>query len=243
MNVSIVIPAYNEEKFLPNCLESILKQDEKPDEIIVVDNNSTDKTVEIAKTFPVKLMHEPKQGIIASRNTGLNAASYEIIARIDADTILPSGWIKRLKQDFADPSIIAVSGPVLAYDRIKSPIMKKFFQWLHTTLFFRLTKLTLGHESLFGSNMAIRKELWEKIKSAVCLQDHAVHEDMDIAVHLIPYGKILYDPQLLAFISYRRTKSLSSLFEYTIRWWKTVWHAKTIKPSSDAYTSSPSPKA
>lgn len=243
MKISIIIPAYNEEKFLPKCLESISKQQEKPDEVIVVNNNSTDKTADIAKKFRVTLLHETHQGIIASRNTGLRAASSEIIARIDADTVLPPDWVKKIKQDFIDSSVVAVSGPVLAYDRITSAMLKKFFCWIHTALFFKLTKALLGHDSLFGSNMAFRKVAWDQIKNTACLQDRAVHEDMDIAVHLIPYGKILYDPQLLAYISYRRTKSLSSLFEYTVRWWKTVWHAKTLKISSDVYTSSQFPKA
>ena len=64
MKVSVVIPVYNEKKRIKKCLDSLLSQSEKPDEIIVVDNNSTDSTVSIVRKYKgVNLVHEKKQGI------------------------------------------------------------------------------------------------------------------------------------------------------------------------------------
>ena len=63
MKVSVVIPVYNEEKKISNCLNSLMKQDEKPDEIIVVDNNCIDKTISIVKKYAtVKIIQEKKTG-------------------------------------------------------------------------------------------------------------------------------------------------------------------------------------
>src|SRR5476651_2420897 len=103
--VSVVIPVYNEGKYLAACLDSLMAQKVKADEIIIVDNNSTDDSVEIAKRYPVKVIHEKTQGITPARNSGFNETKYEIIARTDGDTILPVNWIKRIKKTFENSEV------------------------------------------------------------------------------------------------------------------------------------------
>lgn len=102
MKVSVVIPARNEEKYIGKCLQSLLEQEEKADEIIVVDNNSSDKTAEIAKSYGARVIKEKTQGITYARTLGFNSAKFEIIARVDADTTVPKDWILRIKKDFED---------------------------------------------------------------------------------------------------------------------------------------------
>lgn len=87
--ISVIIPAFNEENFLPKCLESLKKQDFKDFEIIVVDNNSKDKTSEISKKFGVKILKEKNQGAAFAREAGFLKARGKIIATTDANTILP----------------------------------------------------------------------------------------------------------------------------------------------------------
>jgi glycosyltransferase involved in cell wall biosynthesis len=91
--ISVIIPAFNEEKFLGNCLFSLKNQDFNDFEIIVVDNNSRDKTSKIAKKFGVKLVSEKNQGAALARNRGAKEAKGEILAFTDADTILPKNWL------------------------------------------------------------------------------------------------------------------------------------------------------
>jgi glycosyltransferase involved in cell wall biosynthesis len=99
LSLSIVIPVYNEQSHLKACLDSIAKQEDYPDEVIVVDNNSTDKTCDIAKSYPfVKLAREKKQGVLSARTKGFNLAKSDFIGRIDADTVLPPTWIKDVKK-------------------------------------------------------------------------------------------------------------------------------------------------
>ena len=88
---SIIIPAYNEEKYLPRTLTSAIEAVDKVEstgEIIVVDNNSTDATAEIARQFNVKVVFEKQNQIARARNTGARIAKGKIFVFLDADTIL-----------------------------------------------------------------------------------------------------------------------------------------------------------
>src|SRR5579871_4048448 len=170
MNLSIIIPAYNEAQYIKGCLESVVNQKEKADEIIVIDNNSTDQTAAIAKQFPeVKVVKEKTQGITWARNKGFNRAQYEIIARTDADTRVPKDWVKRIKKHFINKNVIAVSGPARFYEGL--PNVMQVDEWPSKILFFNLLKQAIQHDTLFGPNMAIRKSVWETVKGEVCIND------------------------------------------------------------------------
>lgn len=224
MSVSVVIPVYNEEAFLGRCLESLSKQSVKPKEIIVVDNNSRDKSMEIAKKYAVKIITESKQGIIFARDAGFNSASGDYIARCDADSMLPPDWIERIEKDFRIPAVVAVTGPCYFYDTKLKTIPQK----IHTEVFFKSHKRIIGYDTLFGSNMALRKSAWDEIKDEVCMDHSKVHEDMDLAGHLSKLGIIKFDVGLLAAISSRRGRSITSMAEYSARWIKSLLHMKKI---------------
>jgi len=189
MRVSVVIPAYNEEKYIGRCFESISLQRELPDEVIVVDNNCTDRTTEIAQKFGARVIKEEKQGMIYARNVGFDSAKYEIIARTDADAILPKDWISKIKEHFKNSDLGALSGPV-AYFNL--PILTQVSRFA-TFVTFETIGLFFGHQMLAGPNMILRKSLWEKVKNNVCMFDKDVHEDFDLSIHLSAITKIKYD--------------------------------------------------
>src|SRR5579883_2638923 len=117
LHISLVIPAYNEEQYLGACLDAVAAQTVMPDEVIVVNNNSTDRTVEIAKEYPfVTLLHEKRPGLRFTRNTGMDAATGDVIGRIDADTTLSPGWCEELHKLFADSAVHAATGSAYYYD-------------------------------------------------------------------------------------------------------------------------------
>src|SRR5436190_15022830 len=117
LTLAIVIPAYNEEDYLSACLDSVNNQSVVPSEVIVVDNNSSDKTAQIAKSYSfVRLVTEEKQGVFWAAQTGFKAAGSDIIGRIDADTILAQDWVEKVLAYMTDSSITAVTGPVNYYD-------------------------------------------------------------------------------------------------------------------------------
>lgn len=203
LTLSIVIPVFNEENQIKSCLESISLQTELPDEVIVVDNNSTDNTVMIAKEFDfVRVVNEMSQGVLFARTAGFNNAKTDIIGRIDAETHLKPGWVKQVKRIFLDEEVCAVSGPVGYHD---AP-----FRRMALFIDKNLRKATwhMGARDnavfLFGSNMAIRKKAWNKVSSKVCMRKD-VHEDIDLAIHLNQIGqKIIFDENLNAMTSSRR---------------------------------------
>jgi len=219
MKISVVIPAYNEEKYLPFCLKNLLSQKFKPYEIIVVNNNSTDKTATIAKKFGAKVVFEEKRGIARARTRGFNEAKGEIIARVDADTRPPRDWLLNIKKYFQKhPDIQALTGPIIFYDL---PFKTTFF----SKLYLKIGKNISGFYYLIGPNMAIKKSAWEKIKNKVCFDDSRVHEDIDLSIHLVKNEfKISYNPYLVNFISGRRIKykPWSFFIEYPIRLIKTL---------------------
>jgi len=221
MKVSVIIPAYNEETRINNCLQSLISQIEKADEIIVIDNNCSDKTVQIAKNFPVRIVKEKKQGMINARNRGFDEAKYDILARTDADTILPSDWIKKIKENFEKEKIDALTGPAIFYDITMNS--KYIFILYHH--FMKL--IQKGKETLSGPNMAISKEIWKKVRNDICLDDKKVHEDIDLAIHINKAGGIIKrDDELLIKASGRRLKSNPASFyiEYPLRLLKTFFN-------------------
>lgn len=203
LTISIVIPVYNEENYLEECLNTIRAQTVQPEAVFVVDNNSTDATTKIAKRFSfVTLLSEKKQGVLFARDRGFNAAKTDIIGRIDADTHLTPDWVETVKKLFVEyPTYSAVNGPVYYYEM---PMSKKNY-WIDHQIRLRLYRGDRGAPFLFGSNSAIRRTEWLEVSKAICRDDRAVHEDLDLAVHLVQQGKsILYDKRLLASTSARR---------------------------------------
>jgi glycosyltransferase involved in cell wall biosynthesis len=201
LTLSIVIPVYNEQDHLKACLDAIAAQTEFPDEVIVVDNNSSDKTLAIAESyFFVDILHEKKQGVMAARTKGFNAAKSDLIGRIDADTILPPNWAKIVRRSMQKTSVAAITGPVNYYDMPFSSSNYRFDHFMRSSIYNWSPKSPF----LFGSNMAIRRSAWRKISPLLCA-DSYMHEDLDLAIHLDRAGhKILYDKKILAGASGRR---------------------------------------
>lgn len=211
MKISVIIPAYNEERYIEKCLQSIANQIEKPNEIIVVDNNCADKTIKIAKEFGARVVKEKKQGMIFARNAGFDAAKYEIIARTDADTILPKDWIARIKKAFEDPELGALSGPTYYYNWKKSERVSH----IPSLILFDSLSLLFRNGCLYGPNMSLRKSVWEKVKQDVCLDDKKVHEDVDLSIHLSKLTKIKFDNKLIVGTMRVRWKQIST--KYAVR--------------------------
>lgn len=216
MKISVVIPAFNEEERIATCLRSLKRQTRQPDEIIVVDNNSDDRTADIAREFGAKVVAERRQGIIPARNTGFNAATGTVIARTDADTKLPPNWLEKIVRQFEkDEGLVALSGTGIYVTKAFNPIINFFW--------FKSNKQLLGHSTLLGPNFAVRKSAWFKVRDEICQDDKKVHEDLDLAIHIGKYGRVMLDQTLIVESSARRLKKPLQFFEYPMKWKNTLF--------------------
>lgn len=108
MKLSIIIPAYNAEAYLPQCLDSILAQEHSGCEVIVVDDGSTDGTATLLERYPdVKVVHQENRGMSTARNRGLDEAQGEYILFVDSDDLLTDGALKALVAEFGGEDILA----------------------------------------------------------------------------------------------------------------------------------------
>lgn len=198
--ISVVIAAYNEEKNLPSCLQSLKDQDFPKDnfEIIVVDNNSTDKTAEIAKSFGAKVLLEKKQGNTFAAKLGMDSASGEIIAMLDADTIADKNWLSEIYKIFQNPKIVAATG--MGYVKSGSKLMD-FFERLFYEYFLKFHYL-IGKPHITGFNLAVRKTAYDKIGGIN--PRFTMSPDIDLGLRIKKEGKVVFDKNMRALTSFRR---------------------------------------
>lgn len=186
--LTVVIPVFNEIELIERCLTAVLKQDEV-DEVIVVDNNSSDGTPEMVAEYArrdgrLRQIHEVRQGVIPARNAGLNAATGELIARIDADSIVSVGWAARIKEFFTDhPEFDVLTGGAFTSDRKEFPTFRLLMKLLSRGAMPEFSE-TRG---LQGSNMAFRRSAWESVRD-VLHDDPDIWEDGDMSIGFIVKG-------------------------------------------------------
>lgn len=217
ITLTLVIPAYNEERYLKACLNSVARQNVMPSEVIVVDNNSSDKTASIAQKYPfAKVLKEARQGKVFARNRGYEAAKSDLIGRIDADTVLSRDWVEIAVDYFSSHAdTAAITGRTRFYD----VHFQKIFLPLHTLIYFSLHKKIAGTEILWGSNMVITNSAWRGVRS-ICNETDDVHEDIDLSICLSSQNKkIVKLERLQAEVSLRRGDlSFSSTKQYLLLW-------------------------
>ena len=153
---SIVIPAFNEEKNIATCLQSIANQSVSKDiyEVIVVDNFSTDRTAEIAKKHNARVVEEKKKGYVNALSTGLNSAANPLIVVTDADSTHNPDWLSSLAEVYKNnPQVGYVTGTMIY-------VPTNFYISLINTI------LNIGSQLInvgCGFHMTFRKEAWKKI--------------------------------------------------------------------------------
>ena len=247
LTVSIVIPAWNEEDRIGDCLVNATRQSQAPLEVLVVDNKSTDRTAAIVQDFidhnpdqHVELLHQDKdQGLIPSRNYGLDRAKGDILGRIDADCMLRPNWVEVVSRTFTeDPDAMGATGPVAYYDMPGKNIGLKGDDTIRKAIY----RADDGQYLLYGSNMALRATAWKAIRNEVC-RDKAdiLHEDVDVSLHLIEQGfKTVYCKDMNAGISARRMDTSFTSFRHYMQRFKNTFdahpqHTREQKPEHTLY--------
>ncbi|WP_196810992.1 glycosyltransferase [Arthrobacter sp. 35W] len=234
-SVSIVIPAYNEESVIRQCLIAAIYQTIPADEIIVVDNKSTDNTANIVKMIqheypesPITLIAQTEaQGLIPTRNFGLNHASGDVLGRIDADSVLEPDWVEEVQKAFMTTGADAFTGPVVYYDMPLRRFGLKADDKMRQ-LMLRLAKHQ--YHFLFGSNMAMRRTAWEAIRNETCLDERdEMHEDIDLSLHLADHElRVQYVPSMVSGMSARRLEDSPRDYRYYVTRFERTYKAHNI---------------
>lgn len=222
---SIIIPAFNEELYLMQCLDSVINQTLQPFEIIVVDNASTDRTAAIAKQYKgVKVLREPQKGTYYARERGFAVAHGTWLVRIDADTMLPPDWLATVRdyiQTHADTQ--ALTGRGVFYD-VPLPT---FAGWLQAAMYQYAQYPAVGSYMLWGAMMAVRRDAWAAVR-ARCHDRPDLDEDIDLSLALIDSGlPIAFVSSLIATASLRRNKTSPIETARYLSSWPKNYYAKS----------------
>jgi len=214
LTVSIVIPVYNEENYLKDCLDSIAEQTVRPLEVFVVDNNSTDLSPKIAASYPfVTLLYEKRQGQVFARSKAFNKAKGDILGCVDADSILPEDWVESMVNRFEDEDVVAVTGDADPYDTPFKSAAGAVFRFYHATV----SCFASGHSMLWGANCAFRRSAWRKIKTQLSYR-RDVWEDYEMSFYLARLGQIVHEPSIKLGCSFRAAhQTLVKQYEYQFR--------------------------
>jgi glycosyltransferase involved in cell wall biosynthesis len=211
MRISFVIPAYNEERRLPQCLSAVERELSRTPcdaEVIVVNNASTDRTGEVARAYAwVRVVDEPRKGLVRARNAGFMASTGELIANIDADTMPPEGWLATVLAEFSkDEGLAALSGPFVYHD------LPPFHRALtHAFYLFGYFSHLANHKifrsgaMLQGGNFIVRRTHLEQAGGF----DTSIEfygEDTDVARRISKVGKVKWTFRLPMHASGRRLK-------------------------------------
>lgn len=217
--VAVVIPCRNDASFLDACLRALAGQTRPADAVIVVDNDSTDDSADVARRHGARVVVEPQHGIWPAAAKGYDEAlGFDIIARLDADSRPHPDWISRIVQAFvSDPHLGVLTGGAEFYG--SSPLVHYLGRHWYIGGGTFWVRQWLGVPLVFGSNFAMRSAVWERIRDRVDRTNPRIHDDLDLTIHLRPADGVRYDPDLRMPVSARPFARPSALAK---RLWRVI---------------------
>ncbi|MEV7630909.1 glycosyltransferase family A protein [Microbacterium sp. NPDC089318] len=188
MRLTVVIPVRDDEELLARCLSALRGQTRPADEVIVVDNASTDASAAVAASGGARVVHCAEIGIPAAAAAGYDAATGDLVLRLDADCVPPPDWVQRAESLFARSHVlIAATGRARFID---GPRALRWTTAVYLGAYRIAGGAALGHRPLFGSNLAFRTDAWRAVRAQVHRHDAETHDDMDLSFHLGELGAI-----------------------------------------------------
>lgn len=232
--ISVIIPVKNEAEKIERCLEAVFNQTIKPFEVIVVDGHSTDKTVENARKFPVKILYEDYGTVGGARQVGVENAEGDFIAFTDADCIPEKDWLENLIKEF-DDGIVGVGGGTKnigkgLWEKSIALALDSFLGSANSVQ-DRVFKEKRFVKSISGCNSMYRKE--DLIKVGGFNVGLSINEETELNRRLTKLGKLLYTPN--AIVLHNQSRKLRDfakrmyLFGYG-RGKNRLWDLQVIPP-------------
>jgi glycosyltransferase involved in cell wall biosynthesis len=208
-SITVVIPVRNDAAMLATALESLRAQHRPPDEIVVVDNGSSDASAQVARDAGARVIAEPVRGIPSAASAGYDAARGDLIARIDADTVCPPEWLARIERRFGEqPGLDLLTGDARFYG--STELVHRLGESLYIGGMYWSMTPYLGHPPVFGSNFAMRREVWAELAREVH-REPGIHDDLDLSLHIKPWMHVELDPALVVGISARPFATVAGL--------------------------------
>ncbi|HEV8211765.1 MAG TPA: glycosyltransferase family A protein [Vicinamibacterales bacterium] len=219
LTITTIVCAYNERRLLPACLYSLLSQTRPPDEILVIDNASTDGTGVVARAVPgVRVIDEPAKGLVVARETARRAAHTDIVAYIDADCRVPITWLERVEAHFSRPlAPVAVTGPYRFYDwDWRGRAMLRAYDLLVAPPTHAAVHHVFGAGAiLYGGNFAVRRDALATIGGF----DRRIEfhgEDTNLGRRLTPLGRVALCQDCWVWTSARRYRAMGKAAVFSV---------------------------
>jgi glycosyltransferase involved in cell wall biosynthesis len=208
--ISVIIPAFNEEKYIGNVFDGLRHQTFRDFETIVVDYLSTDRTREIARKY-ARVVVERREGIGRARNRGAKAAKGDILVFLDADTKPSRTLLETYYNAFRDTSDVAATGPILPLEKTNKRVS---LGYKVVSILFVKSSILFGRASIVGSNFAVRREIFERVRGFN--EKYLTYEDWDLSLRIRKLGRIAYLDDAVVRTSVRRVKAwgVSGFFIY-----------------------------
>ncbi|MGP3535029.1 glycosyltransferase family A protein [Microbacterium sp. RD1] len=199
--ISVVIPVKDDAEPLHRCLRALAAQSRLPDEVVVVDNGSTDDSAAVALAAGARVVRCESPGIPAASARGFDVARGDILLRIDADCVPAVGWVDGMADAFdRRPDAAAFTGAARFIDGPR--MLRRPLAAAYLLSYAAATAPALGHLPLFGSNLGLRAQEWRRIRDDVHRTDD-VHDDLDLAFHIGRHARVSYVPGAAMGVSMR----------------------------------------
>ncbi len=245
-SVSVLVPAYNEEKYIYRTLAALVVQDYPDYEIIVTDNASSDRTAFVIQQFinqqpvagvRITVVHESRKGTNYARESARQQASGTIIAQMDADCIPAPDWLRKgVKSLIKKRQRVAVTGP---YDYFDGGSRMRFFSLLSQRILYPfisdMVQMAGRGAILIGGNAFIRAEILEKAggyNTAFTFYG----DDIELGKQLSRFGHVAYIPGLVQQSSSRRYKA-NGFWEvnkkYQDCFWNLIWRKNVLLTTAE----------
>jgi len=217
MKISAYIPCYNAAEYIAPTIEALLNQTRPPDELLIIDDGSTDHTVEVASRYPVRVIrHESNQGLAAGRNTAFANARHELVAAVDADVIAEPQWLETLAEAFTDDAVAGSGGRLLEKYRDTLADCWRAMEMCQDLGEERVEIVSPMPKRLGGFGTILRKEAVERV-GGYDLRFRTNFEDVDLGTRLLDAGyKLVFDPRAVAH--HLRRDTVSSVVRTAWRW-------------------------
>jgi GT2 family glycosyltransferase len=217
--VSVIIPVYNGSQTLAACLRALQDQTRLPDEVIVVDDGSTDETVAIATQFGVTVLSQANAGPAAARNLGAQASRGNILLFTDADCAPAPNWIERMLAPFADPTVAGAKGE---YRTRQRELVARFVQQEYQDRYDRMARrLNIDFVDTYAA--AYRRDVFVAAGGFDTVFAVASVEDQEFSFRLAERGhRLVYVPGAIVYHWHDRSLSEYARRKYGIGFWKAL---------------------